>query len=303
MSSNLTKSQLDAVTQFASFTSAPESIAHKYLSVTKWDVAVAVDNYFAHPPDDDELAAAHAAATAAASTAHTAANVSKPPTAAGGAGNNKSLLAPDNSPFKPAALSALFDAYCDPRTVNLNASDDGEGGAVIGEAGLQRLCTDLGIEVDDIIVLALAWKLKTATLGEFTRREFLAGCTELKVDSVSKLRARLDALRNELAAKPLLYKEFYVFMFQLLMQSDQQKSLGVDEATAMWSIFFKKWPLVDKWNEFVGTVYKKAISKDVWGMLHDFSTANHSDVKNYDESACWPVLMDEFVEWYNKNKK
>jgi hypothetical protein len=300
--SNLTKSQLDAVVQFASFTSAPDSIAHKYLSVTKWDVAVAVDNYFAHPPDDDELAAAHAAAAAAATTTATATASTNASTSAG-AGAKKGKLAPDNSPFKPATLSALFEAYCDPQTVNLNASDDGEGGAVIGADGLQRLCADLEIEVDDIIVLALAWKLKTATLGEFTRREFLAGCTELKVDSVSKLRARLDALRGELDSKPALFKEFYVFTFQLLMQSEAQKSLGADEATAMWAIFFKKWPLVDKWNEFVTAVYKKAVSKDVWAMLFDFSQANKKDVKNYDDSACWPVLMDEFVEWLNDQKK
>lgn len=283
--SNLSKSQLDAVAQFASFTSAPDAIAQKYLGATKWDVAVAVDNYFAHPPSDDELAAATAAAAGKAS-----------------GGSSGSGGAVDNSPFKPAALSALFETYCDPATVNLNASDDGEGGAVIGDAGLQRLCADVGVEPDDLVVLALAWKLKAVTLGEFTRREFLAGLTELKVDSVAKLRARLDALRAELDAKPALFKEFYNYVFQLLMQTDQQRSLGVDEATAMWALFFKKWPLVDKWNEFVATVYKKAISKDVWSMLYDFSRANVADVKNYDDTACWPVLMDEFVDWLGDQK-
>jgi hypothetical protein len=94
--------------------------------------------------------------------------------------------------------------------------------------------------------------------------------TAWRVDSIDGLRARLAQLRDEIKA-PATAKEFYVFIFGLLMQNEGQRSLSVDEACAMWSLVFDKWPLLADWNNFIQTQYKKAISRDVWNMLFDFT--------------------------------
>jgi hypothetical protein len=236
------------------------------LSVVNWAVDVAVDNFFANPPDDDDIAAAHAASGGQAS-------------------------------FDPAKLSVLFDSYREPIDATAESEDDAD--AVIGDEGLPRLCADLGVEPDDVVVLALAWKLNAATLGEFSRREFTDALTAWRVDSIDGLRSRLAQLRDEIKA-PATAKEFYVFIFGLLMQNEGQRSLSVDEACAMWSLVFDKWPLLADWNNFIQTQYKKAISRDVWNMLFDFT---QTDLAKYDANACWPVLIDEFVEWVQEHKR
>jgi len=46
----------------------------------------------------------------------------------------------------------------------------------------------------------------------------------------------------------------------------------------------------------------KAVTKDVWDMLFTFSTSINDDMSNFDEDGAWPVLLDEFVEWWHEKK-
>ncbi|KAK7807958.1 hypothetical protein U0070_003030 [Myodes glareolus] len=42
----------------------------------------------------------------------------------------------------------------------------------------------------------------------------------------------------------------------------------------------------------------KVINKDQWCNVLEFSRTISLDLSNYDEDGAWPVLLDEFVEWY-----
>jgi DCN1-like protein 4/5 len=46
----------------------------------------------------------------------------------------------------------------------------------------------------------------------------------------------------------------------------------------------------------------KAVTKDVWDMLLAFSTTIDDDMSNFDEDGAWPVLLDEFVEWFREKQ-
>lgn len=56
---------------------------------------------------------------------------------------------------------------------------------------MQALFDALDVDPLDIISLVFAWKLGAKTPFEFSRSEFVDGCTNLGVDSVEKLKAML----------------------------------------------------------------------------------------------------------------
>ena len=43
--------------------------------------------------------------------------------------------------------------------------------------------------------------------------------------------------------------------------------------------------------------HNRALSKDTWAQLLDFVRTISPDFSNFDESAAWPYLLDEFVEY------
>ncbi|KAF2308976.1 hypothetical protein GH714_026507 [Hevea brasiliensis] len=82
-----------------------------------------------------------------------------------------------------------------------------------------------------------------------------------------------------------------------------QKSLALDTAIGMWQLLFaeKQWPLVDHWCQFLQARHNKAISRDTWSQLLEFTKTVDFTLSNYDVDGAWPHLIDEFVEYMNEN--
>lgn len=60
----------------------------------------------------------------------------------------------------------------------------------------------------------------------------------------------------------------------------------------------KIWPLFPVFHQFLEQSKYKVINKDQWCNVLEFSRTINLDLSNYDEDGAWPVLLDEFVEWY-----
>ncbi|XP_054458209.1 DCN1-like protein 4 isoform X6 [Anoplopoma fimbria] len=137
---------------------------------------------------------------------------------------------------------------------------------VVGPEGMEKFCEDIGVEPENVVMLVLAWKLDAQSMGYFTLQEWLRGMGSLQCDSTERLRNSLDYLRSVLNDSTS-FKLIYRYAFDFARQSKY-----------------------------------KVINKDQWCNVLEFSRTINLDLSNYDEDGAWPVLLDEFVEWYKERQ-
>jgi len=170
---------------------------------------------------------------------------------------------------------------------------------VIGPEGMEKFCEDIGVEPENIVMLSLAWKLEAKQMGFFTRAEWLKGMTQLQCDNIGKLQGKLNYLRS-LLDDPANFKTIYRYAFDFAREKDQ-RSMDIETAKAMLALLLgKHWPLFSSFHHFLEQSKYKVINKDQWCNVLEFSRLIQPDLSNYDEDGAWPVMLDEFVEWYKE---
>ena len=187
----------------------------------------------------------------------------------------------DSNPRKKAAF---FRSYCD------------EGGRAITTNGIERLCADMEVEMDDVRMLSLAWHLGVDAKWEVLSKAFIDTCSDLNVDCAVSLRRELDGLLYESRRH---FKEFYRFVFNFELVPGQ-KSLSKDTAIRLWSSVL---PIcsgdgdrfMNEWFEYLNTADIRGVTKDLWDGFLEFSQAVDEDFGNFSEDDAWPSVVDEFV--------
>jgi len=197
----------------------------------------------------------------------------------------------ESAAFSSRKAASFFNEYASPEDTD-----------VIGPDGILKLCKDLDIRHDDPVTLVLAYKMDAKLMGYFTRKEWNKGMQDMQVDSLSRLKAKMSELRfmlNESHA----FKNVYRYAFDFSKDKDQ-RSLDIETARAMMELLLGrgKWMLFPFFNSFLEQSRYKVMNKDQWCNVLEFSRSVANDLSNYDEDGAWPVLLDEFVDWFRKKR-
>ncbi|EGG23619.1 calcium-binding EF-hand domain-containing protein [Cavenderia fasciculata] len=240
----------------------------------------------------DSTTSPSSAYTSTPATAAAANPVSKPNTSNTNAtspkSSNEKVQKNTDGGDKNKRIEEFYDQYADP-----------EDPTNIGPEGIERLCKDLGVEPEDVIVLVLAWHLNAQSMGFFSKKEFTTGLLKLGIDSLQKLQTYLPNFKKDLEDQNN-FKEIYRFAFLFAKENPQNKILEIESACSMMSLILTlKYPHADKLVDYLlnhQTTYR-GLNMDQWLSVFEFAKVIAPDTSNYDENGAWPVLLDEYVDW------
>ncbi|KAL0083143.1 Cullin binding-domain-containing protein [Phycomyces blakesleeanus] len=188
---------------------------------------------------------------------------------------------PQRTDFNPRLAQKMFDKYQDP-----------EKRDKITVEGCMLLCEDLGIEPTALEFLLISHQLNSKMMGEFTRQEFVEGCTKLQCDTPQKLKNIIPSLRNNLS-DDASFREIYSYAFVFGRQF-QQKSLSLEAAVELWRLLLTgRFSMLDQWIQFLEEKHGKAISRDTWNLFFEFASQKDLDLSKHDAEGAWPILIDE----------
>ena len=140
---------------------------------------------------------------------------------------------------------------------------------VIGPDGIERLCKDLDVAPEDIVMLVIAWKLGAETMGYFKLIEWKSGMTSLECDSTPKLKEKLEHLRALIHDAPT-FKKIYRYAYDF-SRDKNQKSLEMDTGKAMLQLLLVHvWCITPAYVQFLEQSNYKIINRDQWNSLLEF---------------------------------
>ncbi|KAM5530331.1 hypothetical protein V8D89_016002 [Ganoderma adspersum] len=128
---------------------------------------------------------------------------------------------------KPSAstskLNSLFDRYKD---------SDGDDITVDGTI---KLCEDLAVNPEDVVLLAVAFELKSPSMGQWSRKGWTDGWKQLGVDTIDGFKGTLATLRQQLATDTEYFRQVYNYTFEF-SRPPGQRSLALDMAQGFWAL-------------------------------------------------------------------
>ncbi|TCD63472.1 Scaffold-type E3 ligase [Steccherinum ochraceum] len=216
-------------------------------------------------------------------------------------------------------LNALFDKYKDPD------SDE------IAIDGTIKLCEDLKVDPEDVVLLSVAYQLKSPKMGEWSRKGWVDGWKELSCDTITAMSSTLVRLRDKLGSDSEYFAQVYNYTFDF-SRPPGQRSLALDMAQGFWGLLIPhglqggalshlargagsddedeeddammgvdeegwKEEYTQWWFEYLTEKGGKGVSKDTWQMFLEFVRTIDAKFEKFDEEGAWPSTIDDFVAY------
>ncbi|KAI4263592.1 MAG: hypothetical protein L6R42_001261 [Xanthoria sp. 1 TBL-2021] len=176
-----------------------------------------------------------------------------------------------------------------------------------------RYLQDLGLSLEEPVVLAILIELAAPTMGELTRSGFVEGWKRLRASTLTDQKSTLPTLRTSLSSSPQgLFRQTYKHTFRLAL-APGQRSLPLETALEYWRLLLsppainwntKTTPWLDYWIEYLTTKWKKGVSKDMWEQTAVFAGKSLEDETMgwWSEDGAWPGCLDEFVGFVREKR-
>jgi len=229
----------------------------------------------------------------------------------------------DSSGSSSHKIVQLFEKYKEP---------DGEEITIDGTI---KLCTDLDVNPEDVVLLAIAYELKSPGIGQWTKSGWIEGWKSIGADSISEMKSALVKLRNQLGSDPIYFEKVYKYTFDFA-RNDGQRSLGLETAQAFWSLLIPhglaggaltrvaiqdddddedneaedvkmdegvegwKEGYLQWWFDFLNERGGKGVTKDTWIMFFAFIRSIDAKFSKYNANDAWPSTIDDFVAYAKK---
>jgi len=201
-----------------------------------------------------------------------------------------------------SSLNVLFDKYRDSQDVD-----------VIGVDGTMRYLGDLGVKLDDVVVLAILTELSAPTMGELTRDGFVGGWKKIHGDTIPRQQSVIAGFRQKLISTPDFFKKVYKYTFKLAL-TPGQRSLPLDTAIDYWRLLLSPpssaWsspqiPWLDWWITYLEERWRKGVNKDMWEQTAVFMTKSLEDptMSWWSEDGAWPGVLDDFVMFVKERRE
>jgi len=199
----------------------------------------------------------------------------------------------DRRAYRAERLAVMCDKYV--------GEDDK---TIIDEVGFFTLIEELEFDetsVDAFYLLYLVGQEEST----ISRAAFSSALSLVSCDSVAKIKAHLRQFTAVFQADSSQFKDFYSFVFRSL-RDEKQKQIPVDLVLETLPVVMSthQFPLLPSFLEFLAASKDevKKITQDQWHVLLDFLSQMDTDLAKYDETAAWPCLLDDFVDWYQKKQ-
>ncbi|KAK5574842.1 hypothetical protein RB653_010096 [Dictyostelium firmibasis] len=178
--------------------------------------------------------------------------------------------------------------------------DDDES---IGPEGITRFCSDLGLPPDSFEILILAWTMNAVKMGYFSKSEFNSGFEKLHCSDLATLKKQLTSSAQKLKHDTTKFTDLYKYAFGFASEVESKKSVDLATAAEMLKLLLPDGPHTTNFADFLCTQPNKSINKDQWLCFLEFSRTVKADLSNYDDSEAWPLLLDQFSEWVQQEKR
>lgn len=193
-----------------------------------------------------------------------------------------------HAPYSDVACKDWFSTY-----LNFGEED-------IGPDGTAKICEELGINADNVLILIIAWRLKCKRMCYFTLSEWMAGMRELKCDNMAKLQGLTHQL---MMSHSTHMKDIHRYAFDFLLSTNTvaaQKSIDVPMAQEMLKVVYSngQWKDISFFNAFLEQSSYRVLNRDQWNNIYEWSVTVNDDLSNYNsDTSAWPCLFDEYVTW------